>query len=79
MLTNIVNGMHLKLDSIQNDWARRVSGPCMFVLMSVIGIIGCVIELLFKWVKAIAITTGEYYSDSKDDAVGFLQRYIELW
>ena len=79
MLTNIVNGMHLKLDSIQNDWARRASGTCMFVLMSVIGIIGCVIELLFKWVKAIAITTGEYYSDSKDDAVGFLQRYIELW
>jgi hypothetical protein len=33
MLTNIINGMHLKLDSIQNDWVRRALGTCMFVLM----------------------------------------------
>jgi hypothetical protein len=78
-LADLVNKIHIKVNSISNDWGRRILGLFLFVLMTVIALAGCVIELIFMCAISVFKTIAEYFSSVKDDAFEFIERYIELW
>jgi len=79
LISSLINWMHTKVDAINNDWGRRAVGLLVFLLMLVVGLVGCLIELIGLCVIAISKTVWEYLSNSKDDAISFLDRYIDLW
>ena len=79
VITSLVNFMHKKVDGIENDWTRRSVGFIVFLLMLFVAAVGCLIELLALCVFAVFKTTVEYIVGTKDDAIAFLERYIDLW
>jgi len=83
LITGLVNSVHNKVDLISNDWARRSVGLFVFLLMAVIAVVGCSVELFVLCIigilKQVCQTTIEYVSGIKDDAIAFIERYIDLW
>ena len=71
--------MHKKVDAINNDWVRRSVGLLVFLLMIFIGLVGCLIELIGLCIISVSKTVWDYLSNSKDDAISFVERYIDLW
>ena len=78
-ISNLINKIHFKVDSISNDWGRRILGLFLFLLMTVIAVTGCVIELIFLCIISVFKTIVEYFSSTKDDLIKFMDRYIDLW
>jgi|TARA_B110000908_G_scaffold136080_1_gene161166 hypothetical protein len=83
LLTGLVNSVHNKVDLITNDWTRRSVGLFVFLAMAVIAVVGCLIELfvlnILGILKQVCRTTAEYLAVIKDDAIAFVERYIDLW
>ena len=79
LIASVINNVHNKIDLIANNWARRVVALLVFLLMAVIGVVGCLIELFALCMFAIFQTTIDYLVGTKDDAIAFLERYIDLW
>ena len=79
LISSLINWMHKKVDAINNDWGRRAVGLLVFLLMLVVGIVGCLIELIGLCIISVSKTIWDYLSNSTDDAIAFLERYIDLW
>jgi hypothetical protein len=79
LISSFINWMHKKVDAINNDWVRRSVGLLVFLLMIFIGLVGCLIELIGLCIISVSKTVWDYLSNSKDDAISFVERYIDLW
>lgn len=79
LIASLINNVHNKIDLIANNWVRRLVAVLVFLVMAVIAILGCLIELLALCMFAVFETTVEYLVGTKDDAIAFLERYIDLW